>query len=59
MIHVRRQAALAGLFGMQADTISAGEVAERWPLMNQADVIGAVGRQMMVALVLLICVRRW
>ena len=33
---------LAGLFGMQADTISAGEAAERWPLMNQADVIGAV-----------------
>ena len=42
MIHVRRQAALAGLFGMQADTISAGEAAERWPLMNHADVIGAV-----------------
>ena len=42
MIHVRRQAALAGLFGMTADTISAGEAAERWPLMNADDVVGAV-----------------
>ena len=42
MVHVRRQAALAGLFGMQADTISAGEAAERWPLMNADDVVGAV-----------------
>lgn len=42
MIHVRRQAALAGLFGMRADTISAGEAAERWPLMNADDVVGAV-----------------
>jgi len=42
MIHIRRQAALAGLFGMRADTISAGEAAERWPLMNADDVVGAV-----------------
>ena len=42
MIHVRRQAALAGLFGMRADTVSAGEAAERWPLMNAEDVVGAV-----------------
>jgi len=42
MIHVRRQAALAGLFGMRADTITAGEAAERWPLMNADDVVGAV-----------------
>ena len=42
MVHVRRQAALAGLFNMQADTITAGEAAERWPLMNASDVVGAV-----------------
>ena len=42
MIHVRRQAALAGLFGMQAETITAGEAAERWPLMNSDDIVGAV-----------------
>ena len=42
MIHIRRQAALAGLFGMRADTVSAGEAAERWPLMNADDVVGAV-----------------
>lgn len=42
MIHVRRQAALARLFGMRADTICAGEAAERWPLMNADDVVGAV-----------------
>ena len=42
MIHIRRQAALAGLFGMRADTVSAGEAAERWPLMNAGDVVGAV-----------------
>ena len=42
MIHVRRQAALAGLFGVQADTITPAEAAERWPLMNSDDVVGAV-----------------
>ncbi len=42
MIHIRRQAALAGLFGVRAETISAGEAAERWPLMNAADIVGAV-----------------
>jgi glycine cleavage system aminomethyltransferase T/glycine/D-amino acid oxidase-like deaminating enzyme len=42
MIHIRRQAALAGLFGMRAETIVAGEAAERWPLMNADDVVGAV-----------------
>ena len=31
MIHIQRQAALAGLFGVRADTISVGEAAERWP----------------------------
>lgn len=42
MIHIRRQAALAGLFGVRADTISAGEAASRWPLMNADDIVGAV-----------------
>jgi len=42
MIHVRRQAAMAGLFGVHAETISAGEAAERWPLMHADDVVGAV-----------------
>ena len=42
MVHIRRQAALAGLFGMRAETIAAGEAAERWPLMNADDVVGAV-----------------
>ena len=42
MTHVRRQAALAGLFGVRADTVTAGEAAERWPLMNSEDVVGAV-----------------
>lgn len=42
LIHVRRQAALAKLFGLRADEISAGEAKERWPLMNAEDVIGAV-----------------
>ena len=42
MIHVRRQAALARLFGVRTDTISAGEASERWPLMNANDVVGAV-----------------
>lgn len=42
MIHIRRQAALAGLFGVRADTVTSGEAAERWPLMNADDVVGAV-----------------
>ena len=40
--HVRRQEALAHLHGLRADWISAGEAAERWPLMRTDDVIGAV-----------------
>lgn len=42
MIHVRRQEALAKLFGVEAQSVSAGEAKERWPLMNADDVIGAV-----------------
>jgi len=42
MIHIKRQEALAHLFGVRAQSISAGEAKERWPLMNADDVIGAV-----------------
>ncbi len=42
MIHLRRQAALARLFGMSAETIGREEARERWPLMNVDDVVGAV-----------------
>ena len=42
LIHIKRQEALAHLFGVNAESISAGEAKERWPLMNADDVIGAV-----------------
>ena len=42
LVHIRRQEALAHLFGVRARTISVGEAQERWPLMNANDVIGAV-----------------
>ena len=42
LVHVRRQEALAHLFGVRARAIPAGEAKERWPLMNTEDVIGAV-----------------
>ena len=42
LTHIRRQAALARLFGAHAESISVGEAKERWPLMNIKDVIGAV-----------------
>ncbi|MDJ0778977.1 MAG: FAD-dependent oxidoreductase [Gammaproteobacteria bacterium] len=42
VVHVRRQEALAHLFGVEANWISAGEARERWPLMNADDVLGAV-----------------
>ncbi|MGI9475319.1 MAG: GcvT family protein [Hyphomicrobiaceae bacterium] len=42
LVHIRRQEALARLFGVPAEAISAGEAKERWPLMNADDVIGAV-----------------
>lgn len=42
LVHIRRQEALAKLFGVRAEAISAGEAKERWPLMNADDVIGAV-----------------
>jgi len=42
LVHIKRQEALARLFGVSAHSISAGEAKERWPLMNADDVIGAV-----------------
>ena len=42
LTHIRRQATLARLFGVRARSVSAEEAKERWPLMNDEDVIGAV-----------------
>lgn len=42
MAHIQRQESLAHAFGVEAQTISAGEAKERWPLMNADDVLGAV-----------------
>ena len=42
MIHIERQAALARLFGVRAQTVGRDEARERWPLMNADDVVGAV-----------------
>ena len=42
LTHIKRQEALARLFGVEAASISPGEAKERWPLMNADDVIGAV-----------------
>ena len=42
LTHIRRQESLAHLFGIQAQSISPGEAAERWPLMYAGDVLGAV-----------------
>ena len=39
---IRRQEALAQLYGVEATSISVGEARERWPMMNTDDVIGAV-----------------
>jgi len=42
LTHIRRQEALAHAFGVRAQSVSPGEAKERWPLMNNEDVIGAV-----------------
>ena len=42
LIHIRRQEALAHLFGVRAASISVGEAKERWPWMHADDIIGAV-----------------
>ena len=39
---IKRQEALAHAYGIAAQSISPGEAADRWPLMNSDDVIGAV-----------------
>ncbi|MEL6978805.1 MAG: FAD-dependent oxidoreductase [Pseudomonadota bacterium] len=41
LIHIERQAALAGLYGVAAEMVSAEEAQARWPLMNGVDVLGA------------------
>ena len=40
--HVRRQEALAHVFGVAAEWVGPEEDAERWPLMRTDDIIGAV-----------------
>ncbi|MGP6089581.1 GcvT family protein [Antarctobacter jejuensis] len=42
LTHVKRQEALAHAYGIEAHSISAAEAKERWPLMNNEDVLGAV-----------------
>ena len=42
LTHIRRQEALAHVFGVRARSIPVGEAKERWPLMNVSDVLGAV-----------------
>ena len=42
LIHIKRQQALAHLFGIEACSVSTGEARERWPLMNSEDVIGGI-----------------
>ena len=42
LTHINRQASLAHLFGVKAESVNAESAKERWPLMNAEDVIGAV-----------------
>ena len=42
LVHIRRQAALANAYGIEAHEIGPGEAKERWPPMNADDVLGAV-----------------
>ena len=42
LIHIKRQEALAHLFGVRARSVPVEEAIQLWPLMNAADVIGAV-----------------
>ena len=42
LVHIKRQEALAELFGVRANSISRDAAKERWPLMNTDDVLGAV-----------------
>ena len=42
LAHIRRQTALAHLFGVRAQEVSTAAARERWPLMHADDVLGAV-----------------
>jgi len=42
LTHIRRQEALAQLYGVEAVSVTANEAKARWPLMHSDDVIGAV-----------------
>jgi len=42
LIHIKRQEALARVYGVNTSSISVAEAQERWPLMNSDDVVGAV-----------------
>ena len=42
LVHIRRQEALAHSFGLEAAFLSGEEAGAIWPLMNSADVLGAV-----------------
>ncbi len=42
LTHIKRQEALAQAYGIEARSVSPQEAAERWPLMNADDVLGAV-----------------
>jgi len=42
LIHIRRQAALARAYGVEAHEVGAAEAKRMWPLMNTNDVLGAV-----------------
>lgn len=42
LVHIRRQAALAELFGLNVETVRPDAAADLWPLMRRDDIIGAV-----------------
>ncbi|MGI9415064.1 MAG: FAD-dependent oxidoreductase, partial [Hyphomicrobiales bacterium] len=42
LTHIKRQAALARLFDVEADIIGPMEAAELWPMMRADDIVGAV-----------------
>lgn len=41
LVHIKRQASLAHLFGVKAEIINAREAGELWPLMRTEDIVGA------------------
>ncbi len=42
LTHIKRQASLAKLFGVEAQVIGPREAAELWPMMRADDIVGAV-----------------